>query len=148
MNWIWKGRDDVIFETAENKKRKEKIKNIKRFVTAAVVLIVIAVLLILKQYNFDLSAAMGREKPAEEATSSLEQNDAKKYSAEKKTFLFYCCNDEKTALDFLILMRIDLSDDVVNIHPVDVNAKALSYRDFAGSVTGSASNCFKTGGSA
>lgn len=147
MNWIWKGRDDVIFETAGDRKRKEKVKNIKRFLLAAAVLTVIAVLLILKQYNFDLSAALGRNDVKEKPTEIVTQTNEKKYSAEKKTFLFYCCDDEKTALDFLILMHVDLSQDVVHIHPVDVNEKLLTYRDFSGEVTGSASGCFKAGGS-
>lgn len=147
MNWIWKGRDDVIFETAEDKKRKEKIKNIKHFVLAAAVLIVVAILLILKQYNFNLSAAMGKSDAEEKTTSDSAQPDAKKYSPERKTFMLYCSDDDKTALDFLVLIHVNLSDDVVSIHPIDVNADLLTYRDFAGDAKGSASKCFSVGGS-
>ena len=149
MNWIWKGRDDVIFETAGNAKKREKIKNIKRFVIAAAVLVVLAIVLILKQYNFNISAAIGKnDKKDEEITSSDNTNDdSPVYSVEKKTFMFFCSNDEKTALDFLILMRVDLEDDVISIHPVDVNAKSFTFRDFSGSTLASASDCFKTGGS-
>lgn len=149
MNWIWKGRDDVIFETADDKKRKEKIRNVKRFALAAVVLLVIAVVLILKQYNFNLSAALGRgdEKKAQTTFEAEKEEIQKSYYAEQETLLFYCSDDDKSSLYFLIMMSVDLSDDTVNIHPVDVNADILPYRDFSGDIVGSASHCFSIGGS-
>lgn len=147
MNWIYKGKDDVIFDTASNKKKKEKIKNVKRFLLAAFVLILLALFLIFKQYNFDLSSASGSKK--EEKTTVEETTKRKvKYSNDQSTFLFFCSDDEKTKLEFLSAVRFDLKNDKIYIHPIDINGVNLTYRDFSGNISATPGNCFKSGGKA
>lgn len=147
MNWFFKGRNDVIFETAKDAKRHEKLKNIKRFVLAAVLLIFVAVILILKQYNFDLSSVRANNS-AEETSTTVTQKQIPKYSNDRQTFMFYCCDDDETTLKFLIYIRFDLLKDKITVHPVDISEDLFTYRNVSGTVTTSAKKCFSDGGSA
>lgn len=146
MNWFFKGRDDVIFETAGDAKKHEKLKNIKRFVLAAVLLIFIAVILVLKQYNFDLSSVHANNDTTQEDTT-VTQKQVPKYSNDRQTFMFYCCADDEKTLKFLIYMRFDLLKDKVIVHPVDINEDLFTYKGVSGTVTASAKKCFAEGGS-
>ncbi|MBQ6625629.1 MAG: LCP family protein [Clostridia bacterium] len=148
MNWIWKGRDEVIFETASDRKRNEKRKNIVRFIIAAVILVFVAVFLIFKQYNFDLSSASGSKDIVKETTVHKEADEKVPSASGNKTFMFFCSNDNKTSLRFLILVNVNLDDDVITVHPININDKVLTYRDFSGQKTSSANECFKSGGRA
>lgn len=146
MNWIWKGRDEVTFETASDRKRNKKRKNIVRYLLAAVVLVFIAVFLIFKQYNFDLSSASGSKEIVKETTVRQEADETAPYASGNETFMFFCSDDHKSSLRFLILINFNFDDDVITVHPINVNDSVLTYRSISGTKTSSANECFISGG--
>ena len=147
MSWLWKGNDEVIFETAEQRKRKTKIKNIKYFSVAAFILLFVVGFIILRQYDFDLSSASGNAHVEEEETTVPEETKPVTYAYGKSTIMFYCVNDNSSDVLFLAVMRADMDEGFIKIHPISTNEKILSYKDVTGNVTGNAVSCYKAGGS-
>lgn len=145
MDWLWKGKDEVTFETTKDRKRHERIKNIRRFVIAAVALAIIAAVLVLKQYDFDLSGASNKTEETTEPETETTQKV--KYATGKKTFMVYCTDDNEKEVQFLMLIRADMDQSFVKIHPMNVSEEIYSCSGVGVSKKVNASTCFLSGGS-
>ena len=145
MSWLWKGNDEVIFETAEQRKRKTKIRNIKNFSVAAFILLFVVGFIILRQYDFDLSSASGSNHE-EEVTTEQQETKPVTYAYGESNIMLYCVNDNGNDVLFLALLRADMNEGFIKIHPISTAEKIFSYKDVTGNVTGNAVSCYKAGG--
>lgn len=144
MDWLWKGKDEVIFETSRDRKRREKARNIKWFVLAAVILALLAVILVMKQYDFRLNG--GSSKSGEETSAEEMTREEVKYATGKATFMVYCTGKEDKEITFLYLIRADMDEDFVKVHPLPVDEDILTFSGLKGNEKGNATRCYNIGG--
>lgn len=108
----------LVFETD----RKSRIGSARKFwivlPAAILVVLVLSSMLILKQNNYDVNAALGIE--VESTTEKKEETTKPVTATADDTFLFWCASADRQEIYFMNIIRVTLPECAVVVCPVDL----------------------------
>ncbi len=117
----------LVFETD----RKSRRGSARRFwiilPVAILVVLVLSSMLILKQNNYDVNAALGIE--TETTTEKKEETTKPVTATADDTFLFWCASADRQEIYFMNIIRVTLPECSVVVSPVDLEEIISENRD-------------------
>ncbi|MPM52880.1 hypothetical protein SDC9_99644 [bioreactor metagenome] len=127
----------VIFHTSKQMEKSKKRKNILFFSVAALVLCCFAFLLILSQYDYNLSALKNSQEAVEVA--NVERTPI---AEGHLNMLLYGLNDDKTDVLFTVFVHINMDGNKIVVYPYSPAQK--NFVSYGKKCT--AIDCYKSGG--
>lgn len=109
----------LVFETDKNSRRGSARRFWILLPVIILVVLVLSSMLILKQNNYDVNAALGIE--AETTTEKQEETTAPVTAAADDTFLFWCASADRQEIYFMNIIRVTLPECAVAVYPVDLD---------------------------
>lgn len=113
-------RRKLVFETD----RKSRAGSARKFwiLLPAIILVVLVLssMLILKQNNYDVNAALGID--AETTTEKKAETTVPVTAQADDTFLFWCASADRQEIYFMDIIRVTLPECAVSVYPVDLNS--------------------------
>ncbi len=121
MNWLWQGKNDVVFKTSERKHREKIRKNIIVFTCSAVVLILFAIFVIMWSYDFKISNAISDS--GGKIEENVDETDDLPIVSGSAKFMFFISDDIKENLLSLSVVNVDLDKNKITVMSIPVNEK-------------------------
>lgn len=110
-------RKKLVFETDRKSRRGSARKFWILLPVIILVVLVLSSMLILKQNNYDLNAALGFE--TESTTEKKEETTKPVTAIADDTFLFWCASADRQEIYFMNIIRVTLPDCAMAVYPVD-----------------------------
>ncbi|MCR5150557.1 MAG: LCP family protein [Clostridiales bacterium] len=130
---------NTYFET-DKKLKKKKIRRIAFSITALVVFTaVFSLIFVLPSYNYSLYALITGESPKENNEEG--ETEEVNFDSFEKNYLFYCFDEEKKNLDFVLTCLVTAPDGGIEVEAFSPGTSVTS-----GSSTMSLSSYYLTGG--
>lgn len=113
-------RKKLVFET-DRKSRAGSTRKFWIFLPAIIlVVLVLSSMLILKQNNYDVNAALGIE--AETTTEKKTETTVPVTAQADDTFLFWCASADRQEIYFMDIIRVTLPECAVSVYPVNLDS--------------------------